>query len=375
MDQGGADIEDRGVRALQRALASSPRVRIGVRDLLLELSRSMASRPAGAEQIDLERLLHRCLARLSEQGLIRLPAKFGKTRLLDLAVTRIQAPDRHGSGLNGSGLTPPPVCGRAPSAPARAGIAWRAKMAWAATDEGRAWERDLDLLLAINAAITPPGALRLPIKERSLEIFGDEKRLDALLGPDDTLFRGRVTLADIGAERIRIPIAGVRVRPGGRALVVENKDPWSSCVIAAREGFLPYDVIWLGMGSQILQATEDYLDADTIDYWGDIDPAGIEILATLQDRTGGRVRPATDLYAALITKATRAGPALDERKQARTVSGLDGALRAEMDSLIASGKRLAQEALSMRHLCAGLGSVSGSGSAPEETPGKVSVAA
>lgn len=66
------------------------------------------------------------------------------------------------------------------------------------------------------------------IKERSLEIFGDEKRLDVLrIG--NSLFGGRLTLATIGAFAVPFPLAhrssGVAGLP---ILVVENHNTfWS----------------------------------------------------------------------------------------------------------------------------------------------------
>jgi hypothetical protein len=69
-----------------------------------------------------------------------------------------------------------------------------------------------------------------PIKERSLEIFGDEKRLDQLRDGMTTLF-GQLTLAALGCRVCPIPLpfeAGPAFARGQSILIVENNDTWAS---------------------------------------------------------------------------------------------------------------------------------------------------
>jgi hypothetical protein len=108
-----------------------------------------------------------------------------------------------------------------------------------------AWERKLTFLrearisipfaklLRLNDFIKQPRSPRelVPIKERSLQIFGDEKRLDLLIG--STLFRdGRLDLArDLGCEVIGVPF-GWKRGPAAAArepiFVIENAATWHS---------------------------------------------------------------------------------------------------------------------------------------------------
>jgi hypothetical protein len=62
----------------------------------------------------------------------------------------------------------------------------------------------------------------VPIKERSLEIFGDEKRLDNMC-VGDFLFGGRLPISVIGCFRVPQPLPYRKVdAPGKFVLVVEN---------------------------------------------------------------------------------------------------------------------------------------------------------
>jgi hypothetical protein len=74
-----------------------------------------------------------------------------------------------------------------------------------------------DFLLRRRDSLTP-----VPIKERSLEIFGDEKRLDALR-KGISLFMGQLPLAALGAFMVPLPLPYRQAfAPGNPVLVVEN---------------------------------------------------------------------------------------------------------------------------------------------------------
>jgi hypothetical protein len=64
----------------------------------------------------------------------------------------------------------------------------------------------------------------VPMRERSLEIFGDEKALDRLV--TSVLFGpGRLSLTQLRAYRSRPPLPAMRVGEGPVLLVVENSRP------------------------------------------------------------------------------------------------------------------------------------------------------
>lgn len=90
--------------------------------------------------------------------------------------------------------------------------------------------------VAVSVASATKSAQRrsceiVPIKERSLQLFGEEKRLDALLG--SALFReGRLDeRRDLRCEMIGVPLAWKRGPVEAAAqpiLVIENAATWNS---------------------------------------------------------------------------------------------------------------------------------------------------
>lgn len=89
--------------------------------------------------------------------------------------------------------------------------------------------------LAINGFLkTAHGtSTTVPSRERSLQIFGDEKRLDTLTDTQGRLFGGRLTLADLQCSRIPLPLPyqSPDVPAAGRPmLILENHHSyWSFC--------------------------------------------------------------------------------------------------------------------------------------------------
>jgi len=69
----------------------------------------------------------------------------------------------------------------------------------------------------------------IPMRERSHEIFGDEKRLDALA--TSSLFApGRLTLATLFTGRIPPPLAYECLADGGTIPVIENSDAFEASI-------------------------------------------------------------------------------------------------------------------------------------------------
>lgn len=65
------------------------------------------------------------------------------------------------------------------------------------------------------------------MRERSLELFGDEKRLEALLG-GQMFWEGRLTLSLLRCRRVHPPSAWRQVGAGPWALVAEKHDTFYS---------------------------------------------------------------------------------------------------------------------------------------------------
>lgn len=158
------------------------------------------------------------------------------------------------------------------------------------------------------------GSLRtVPIKERSLQIFGDEKRLDALrIG--DALFSGRLPLAVLGAFQVPFPLPYRQADAVGKpVLVVENHNSfWSfgewnhhvrryaAVVYGAGEAFLST----AGALAQVLREVGGH----GVLYLGDLDTKGLRIPADFNRsvREGSpKVFPALDWYSWLLARGRR----------------------------------------------------------------------
>ncbi len=145
--------------------------------------------------------------------------------------------------------------------------------------------RDDLLRLNIFLADRPHHRPMVPIKERSLQIFGDEKRLDALLA--SSLFRSdRLMLEMLRCEIVGEPLGWRRGPASAKEkplLVIENAATWHSyCRWNADRGL--FSAVVYGKGFQSA-ANIQYLHEILSEvggkrrllYFGDIDPPGLQI--------------------------------------------------------------------------------------------------
>ena len=198
------------------------------------------------------------------------------------------------------------------------------------------WPRELDFMrtlrsprasvvraaVAIQRWFAQPGSRQrmiVPVKERSLEIFGYEKRLEALL--EGELFKAnRLTLSHLRAQRIPEPLTWEATqvtsdRPRS-LLIVENLSTYLSfCRWNRATGI--YAAIAYGRGKLLrylmvlLPEVIDRMHVDRIEYFGDIDAPGI--LFPLQARAELRslsvtipFEPALHWYAAMLRRGENA---------------------------------------------------------------------
>jgi hypothetical protein len=149
-------------------------------------------------------------------------------------------------------------------------------------------------------------------KYRSLQLTGDEKRLESLLR--GTLFApGRLTLEMLNCLPESLPLVVENVSSEANMLVFENAAPFMLArSIAARTANPRFGRLAWGAGTQILRAV-DYFSlirpaVSDILYVGDLDASGMKIAADLQ-RTSMAVpvRPATQFHRAMLESAERLG--------------------------------------------------------------------
>ncbi len=227
---------------------------------------------------------------------------------------------------------------------------WCAELSWASglvalSEEGFA------ALAAVNRWLAGPGrgAAVAPVQVRSLEIFGDEKRLLALAST--SLFApGRLSLDLLAARRYPPPIAHERVGAGGVWLVVENADSFWLTVDAARRSEA-VDVVAWGAGRAVAQSLLSLAErpdpVERILYWGDVDPDGVDI-ATAAAAAAATVGLPPVEPAAALWRATACRPRQGEGEILGWPStALDwlGPAAPAVAEVAARAARVAQEAL------------------------------
>jgi hypothetical protein len=202
-------------------------------------------------------------------------------------------------------------------------------------------------------------------KYRSLQLTGDEKRLEdlhrgILFGP------GRLTLEMLGCEPESLPLATEQFSSESTLLIFENAAPFmlarrvlTGCARPAF-GRLAY-----GAGKQVLKAVR-YLPMVAppiveIQYVGDLDAEGMVIAAELQRLSKSiPVRPATRFHQAMLASAAQLespdGWVLQgDREQDNSGAGLGflaSEIREQVGNMIRSARRIPEEALSFAAMTA-----------------------
>lgn len=204
------------------------------------------------------------------------------------------------------------------------------------------------------------GSLTLvPIKERSLEIFGDEKRLDALRA-GNTLFSGRLALGTLGAFVVPLPLPyRIAPAPGKPVLVVENHNSYwsfgewnqrarrySAVVYGAGEAFR-------STGAALGQVLREVNGLGAL-YLGDLDPKGIGIPLDFNRSVGSdepRVTPALDWYTWLLKNGyRREKPECQSASCQAAIDWLGTELGQGVGDVWQAGQWLPQEALGFEKL-------------------------
>lgn len=182
---------------------------------------------------------------------------------------------------------------------------WCADLAWAAGTDGPTFEQ----LLRLDRWLTAnPNPLPAPVKERSLEVWDDEKLLERLQrGP----LRGH-PVPGLRLVVVHPPLVVERISDAGGGLLVENATTWWSIVTAGRHhvaGGSPTSLGWAayGAGNQVGAAVPGLarLAPTSLWYFGDLDARGLRF-AVDAGRAAAEagmpaVRPHAWLYETLLT--------------------------------------------------------------------------
>jgi hypothetical protein len=198
-----------------------------------------------------------------------------------------------------------------------------------------------------------PGRPDVPARERSLEIFGDEKRLDALC--TSRLFAtGVLSLELLHSYIVHPPFVHQRVSDASMTLVIENHHTYDS----ARRALAHHDhgigVIAYGAGGAI-RASITYLadlgpSARQAFYFGDLDAAGLTIASAASEtslRAGGPpLKPAAGLYRALLSSDRRRSTVdVNAERADELVAWLPDELRDAAAGVLITGSWIPQEAV------------------------------
>lgn len=227
---------------------------------------------------------------------------------------------------------------------------WCAELAWVA-ERAQLAAGHFDDLVAVNRWLAAGGrnATTTPVQVRSLEVFGDEKRLLDLATKSSLFGAGRLNFDLLACRRYPPPLAHERLTAGGTWLVVENADSfWLARDAARATGAV--DVVAWGAGRAVVQSITSLLEhtgaVERLLYWGDIDPDGIGIAAgaAATCRAAGLpdLRPSVGLWDATAAKTVRGVAGVD---WSGCRLGWLGAAEPAVSAVAAAHGRVPQEAL------------------------------
>lgn len=207
-----------------------------------------------------------------------------------------------------------------------------------------------------TAPAEPPEAVD---RERSFEIFGDEKVLEEFVRTD--LFRRHLRYARLACYPLYEPLGWEVFRTPDAApvgIVIENPATWHTVANWNRARGLFAAVVY-GRGNSFMRAWRDIarlqreVRLEALLYFGDLDRQGLAIPAAAArglsaDPQGPAMSPASSLYAMLLDKVPEARwqPARDVRLPGDgALDWLDAPLRARVRQLFERDKRIPQEAV------------------------------
>lgn len=231
---------------------------------------------------------------------------------------------------------------------------WHAELRWVAElyDHDQLTPADQRFLATINAWLSRRRGVAVPLRERSLEIFGDEKLLETRVsGP---LFApGRLTLDVLQTYLCWPPVQRTDFGEG-TWLIVENFTTYHSISRRAAELGFGGQIIWgagTGVTTRLAALATEHQPPPRIVYFGDVDAGGFRIARSAAARAEALSLPpvmaAKGLYrlslqhgeAKPVANARAVNPALAQWADA----WLGTPLSESVTELLTARKRIVQE--------------------------------
>lgn len=247
---------------------------------------------------------------------------------------------------------------------------WHVRLRWVSELPRLTAELE-DFLLRVHQGLVHGGfEARAPLKYRSLQLTGREKRLGELA--QTSLFGdGRLDLELLGCFSETPPLAYDSVSDAPSIILFENADAFSLARGVLRSIPTPkFGMVGFGGGNGISQSLPSLTmlgrPVHRITYVGDLDVHGLRIAARAA-RAAARVdlpqvQPATELHLAMLASASRFGQPggwKDNATQrpsaanlASLVAFLDPPVRDEVAKMLTAGNRIPEEVLGPGELLA-----------------------
>ena len=204
----------------------------------------------------------------------------------------------------------------------------------------------------------------MTIKERSLQIFKDEKKLDSLI--TRPWFQEHISLKDLGCYKTIEPFAS-KTFPNAKTnktIIIENRDTFDSfCKANGRVSTPFYKYIIYGCGDriegQILWISGFDQEIRTIEYFGDLDLNGLAIpyrvnQVLIDNDYVQRIELAKVFYTRLIKLARKYFPQIDSnialKSDYKLLNFLSPDEKRFVGLVLQQGKRIAQELLNYEEI-------------------------
>lgn len=347
----GIRLDPEALKRFADLIRSHRGKRISERGIWDAFGRAFPHRPMGQME---RQWLRAALDVLATQGLVEFPAARSSywdrsmDPVLPQMVTRVEAP--------------------APRDDAWRRLPWHPELAWVPVIAYLSQDQVLFLRRVHEGLVNGWFRIPAPLRYRSLQLTGHEKRLEQHLGT--TLFgEGRLSPQMLNFYHDVLPLAWERVGPGGRVLVFENSAPFSVArAVLSGMDRPPYGIVAYGGGRAFTESVE-YLrtlrcEIASIDYVGDLDEPGLKIAIGAREtarRAGGLpdVRPAPGLHAVMLSAARQFGHPAGWRDLKRTeladpaaAEFLPADVRRPVVQMIAAGRRIPEEVLGPQEMYA-----------------------